>query len=462
MAHDNPLIYTEWGDALLRAGKLDDGRAQLKRALEIDRTDLNLNNVAYGLAEAGVDLDQAEGYARSAVAQGLAGVSDTNSLEVPKNYNARLYSLAAYLDTLGWVEYAKKQYDTANSMLSAAYAIRPSSDGALHMAQVSASLDHPDDALRYYAWSMLLPGWTGRNPQALTSYLAAHFGGASGVSTKLAGEDAAFYLERRLTPSPWPADAATAKAVTVRLAALVDARGSVSGVQAVSGEEPYRTAAIEQARRATLAPLAWSGQTLTTVRSLTYVYSPDKRVSGYWSFGKPEEGSLRTLSSAGARLFSPGLILMAAGQPERGAAELREALTLYPDSPYAGVAHAAVGRTLLARKDYSGAVTELRAATEADPGRAGSHAALGQALAALGDRAGAMKEFQEAVKLDPGDAEAHFALGTQLEAASEGKSTAEEAKNVRAAYEQYRLAHQLVPGLPAYAAAYQRLARQLG
>jgi tetratricopeptide (TPR) repeat protein len=467
MAHGDALVYTQWGDALLRAGELDDGRAQLKRALEINRTDLNLNNVAYGLAEAGVDLDQADGYARSAVAQGLAGVSDTNSLEVPREYNARLYSLGAFLDTLGWVDYAKKDYATALSQLQAAYTLRPSSDGARHLAQVSARLDRPDDTLRYYAWSMLLPGWTGRAPQELTSYLESHFGGAARVAGKLAGEDQAFYLEQRLTApasSAWPAGAATDKAVMVRVAALVDAKGTVREAEAVSGDEPYRSAALREARAATLAPLAWSGQSLSTVRSLNYVYWPDKHVTGFWSFGKPEEGSLRTLDTAGARLFNPGLLLMTVGETERGLAELHEALALYPDSPYAGIAHSAIGQALLATKDYAGAATELHTAAKDEPDRAATHRALGEALAGLGDRDGAVMEFREAVRLDPGDAEAHFALGTELEAASSSRDTnkADGAKDVRAAYEQYRLAHQLAPGLPAYAAAFERLARQLG
>ncbi|HUI43641.1 MAG TPA: DUF3857 domain-containing protein [Terriglobia bacterium] len=466
MVHDNAAIYTAWGAALLRAGNLDEGRAQLKRALDIDRTDLNLNNVAYGLAEAGVDLDQAEDYARSAATQALAGVSDTNSLEVPKDYNGRIFSLAAYLDTLGWVDYATKQYAAAQPLVAAAYAVRPSSDGALHLAQVSARLDQPDNALRYYAWSMLLPGWTGRTPQELTDYLEGHFGGGAGVARKLAAEDPAFYNLRRLQPaaSAWPTGASTARAVTVRVAALVDGTGAVRDVQPVSGDEPFRAAALREARGATLAPLAWSGRTLNTIRSLTYVYWPDKHVTGFWAFGKPEEGNLETLGTAGARLFDPGLLLVAAGQGDRGVAELREALATYPDSPYAGEAHAAFGQTLLAKKDYAGAAAELRAAAAAGPNQPRYHRALGETLALLGDHAGAVKEFQEAVRLDPDSAADHFALGTQLEATAGAapKGAASGSLDVRAAYEQYRLAHQLVPDLPAYAAAYERLARQLG
>ena len=109
--HDNALYYTEWGHALLKAGETEEGRSEMKRALEIDRGALTLNNVAYNLAEAGVDLDQAQEYARSAVGQAAASLNDTNSLDVPKDYNGRLWSLSAYLDTLGWVYFTKGQYD---------------------------------------------------------------------------------------------------------------------------------------------------------------------------------------------------------------------------------------------------------------------------------------------------------------------------------------------------------------
>jgi len=483
--HDNALYYTEWGHALLKAGKTEEGRGEMKRALEIDRSALTLNNVAYDLAEAGVDLDQAEEDAQAAVGQAAASLNDTNSLEVPKDYNGRLWSLSAYLDTLGWVYFTEGQYDRARPLLSAAYEMRAQSDIAEHLAQLNARQNRPDDALRFYAWSMLEPGWTGRTPSELKQYLEQHLGGAEGLLRKVAEVDNGYYSQHRLSPDAtrvWPAGAAAAKQVMVQLQALVDEKGKVSDLQALSGDEPFRTAALGDARALTLPPLDWAGQRLKTLRTLTYLYSPDKKVTAVWSFGKTDENSLQAFNTAEGSVFAPGLLLLSTGQVDQGIAAVREVLRTRANSPYAEHAHLALGRALSTRRDYSGAVAEFRAAVRLSPDDPQAHRVLADTLALMGDHAAASAEYQQALRLNPDDADAHFTLGAQFEAAAANaalkghhydpstpraglaatKLSKAALDNYRAAFEQYRLAHQLAPNLQSYTEAYQRLAQQLG
>lgn len=483
--HTNWHNYAAWGYALLKAGKTDEGREEMKRALEIDRSAEALNDVAYELAEAGVDLDQAEQYARSAVGQAAVGVGDADSLDVPTDYNARLASLSAYLDTLGWVYFEKKEFSQAEPLIASAHDLGARSDIAEHLARVYAGENRQDDALRYYAWSMLEPGWSGQPAPELKQYLEARFGGSDGLMRKAAEVDQGFYSKHRLSPkvaSAWPSGATSSKSVVVQLQALVDEKGAVRDLQAASGDEPFRAAALKDARGLTLPPFTATGQPLKTVRSITYVYSPGQTVTAVWTYGKADERALQAFATSEGSVFAPGLMLISTGQMDQGIAALREALRGNAGSPYAEQAHLALGLALSGKRDYAGAVTEYRAAAQSSPDDPRPRRVLADTLALMGDHRAALTEYQHAVELNPSDADAHFTLGAQLEAAAASEAlkgyhfdsktgrTAPAAtklsgpvlENYRTACEQYRLAHQLVPDMPAYAEAYQRLAKQLG
>ncbi len=483
--HTQWASYAAWGYALLKAGKLDEGRDKMKRALDMDRSPTTLNDVAYQMAEAGVDLDQAAEYARSAVQQAVAGISDADSLDVPKDYNTRLGSLSAFLDTLGWIYFRQKQFSQAEPLIAAAHDMRAQSDVAEHLARVYAGENRPDDALRYYAWSMLEPGWTGQTAPELKQYLEVHFGGPDGLMHKAGAVDKGYFGQHRLAPSAasaWPAGATLTKYAIVELQVLIDEKGSVRDVQATGGDEPFRSAALKDARNLTLPAFSATGQPVKTVRSITYVYSPAQQVTAVWNFGKSDEQASQMFNASEGSVFAPGLMLISSGQLDQGVAALRDALRAQPDSPYAEQAHLAIAQALSGKRDYSGAAAEYRAAAQSSPDDPRPHRMLGDTLALMGDRSAAVPEYQRAVQLNPSDADAHFTLGAQLEAAAAGEALKDEhynsrtdlsvsgagklpkaaLENYRAAYEQYRLAHQLVPDMPSYGEAYQRLAKQLG
>lgn len=467
--HTQWASYASWGYALLKAGKLEDGRDKMKRALDMNRSPAALNDVAYQMAEAGVDLDQAAQYARSAVEQAVASVSDADSLDVPKDYNTRLMSLSAFLDTLGWVYFRQKQFAQAEPLIASAQELRAESDVAEHLARVYAAENRPDEALRYYAWSALEPGWTGQHAPELTAYLEEHFGGPDGLMRSAAAVNRAYYAQHRVPQagsSAWPTAAMSPKSGVVELQVLVDEKGAVRDAQATAGDEPFRSAALKDARGLTLPAFNASGQFLKTVRNLTYVYSPSKQVTAVWNFGKADEYAVQMFNRSA---FAPGMMLISSGEMDQGIAALRDALRAEPDSPYAEQAHLAVAQALSEKRNYAGAEAEYRAATQSSPDDPRPHRLLADTLALGGDHAAAAAEYQRAVQLNPSDADAHFSLGAQFEAAAAGRYGPASGKlpksvldNYQAAYEQYRLAHQLVPDMTDYTEAYQRLAKQLG
>jgi tetratricopeptide (TPR) repeat protein/transglutaminase-like putative cysteine protease len=97
MNPDKPYAYIQWGRALLKAGKVEEARHKLDRALEVDSSPMTLNNVAWELADAGVDLDKAEQEAKSAVEKTAESFAGPLSLQTPPDYTQKLGTLASVL-----------------------------------------------------------------------------------------------------------------------------------------------------------------------------------------------------------------------------------------------------------------------------------------------------------------------------------------------------------------------------
>ena len=70
---------------------------------------------------------------------------------------------------------------------------------------------------------------------------------------------------------------------------------------------------------------------------------------------------------------------------------------------------------MVAKKDFSGAVAELKQAEDRKPSSIFVHDYLGQALAGLGNNPGAIAEFKQAVALDPKQVQVRLELAAALE-----------------------------------------------
>ena len=110
-----------------------------------------LNNVAYFLAEKGVQLDKAQGYAESAVttvATNLRNVQAGNLTIEDLGYVA---SLGAYWDTLGWVYFQKGDLDTAEKYIKAAWLLQQHSEVGHHMGMIAEKRGKKDEAISLFA-----------------------------------------------------------------------------------------------------------------------------------------------------------------------------------------------------------------------------------------------------------------------------------------------------------------------
>ncbi len=323
-------------------------------------------------------------------------------------------SLGSYLDTLGWVFFQKGQVSQAEPYLKAAFQLHRAPLIAEHLARVYAAQNNPNSAFRYYAFASRRP-----HPEPISSelesYIKERFGDPKSLDGELKEADESFRDDFRLE---LPGRTLTCPAtpvkdlVRVTVELLVDETGAVVGAQAKAGDEPFRSAALQDARQAHFAPLVWPSHGLKTIRAVDFFYTARKTVSASWGFGT-----------------------------EFGVSSLLNRLNIESESPANAGSRVAKAR----RSDTvsSGLNNPARARTlEAD-----SHFTLGAELEAK-----ATVESQNAGNA----ARAKACEGGSSDALAEAAG-----RDFLAALDQYRLAHELEPANSSYKSAYDRLSRKL-
>jgi len=120
-------------------GEIDLAVARVREAYELLPEDVGLNNdLGYTLADAGLDLAEAERMIRFAVAQSPGGLE------------------AAYLDSLGWVLYKQARFAEARTWLSRAAALEAGQDAVIfdHLGDAHWRLGIKDRAVRNWRRSL--------------------------------------------------------------------------------------------------------------------------------------------------------------------------------------------------------------------------------------------------------------------------------------------------------------------
>ena len=295
--HDSPYLFTHIGNMYLKAGKVDEARRRFDRALEMDKSPGTYNEVAYSLAEARVDLDKAQEYAESAIERVSQALQAVPFTQVPAQYASALDILGAYLDTLGWVYFQKGKLAEAEACINPAFRLREDAIVAEHLARVYAGLNRPDSALQYYAYAWKRSKAQGSISPELENYIGGRFGEPAALEKRLETLADAFRTANRVEllhrPLTWPANAPNEGGSLVTVHVWVDEQGVVSDARAVAGEEPFKSAALADARQVHFPPLAWPNHTLKTVRRMDFYYLRDKHVTANWLFGA--EGHLVTM-----------------------------------------------------------------------------------------------------------------------------------------------------------------------
>jgi tetratricopeptide (TPR) repeat protein len=124
------------GNAQIKAGERDKGAASLEAVLKNADTPGALNDAAYELADAGLDLPLAQRSAR-AVLDKLTAESDSWTLDEDANTLKGQSSLiVATWDTVGWIFFREGQLAEAQDYLNAAWTAGQNADTAEHLGEV--------------------------------------------------------------------------------------------------------------------------------------------------------------------------------------------------------------------------------------------------------------------------------------------------------------------------------------
>ena len=152
LSPDSETLQANLGYAYLRNGQSDKGVPLLGKMAQSDSKPNTLNNIAYELADANVDLEQAQTYAEKAVAQTQAqsllfGASSPEGLKTTAE-------LASYWDTLGWVYFRRGDLGKAEAYLHAAWELSQIAVIGDHLAQVYEHLGKKREAEHTYRLAM--------------------------------------------------------------------------------------------------------------------------------------------------------------------------------------------------------------------------------------------------------------------------------------------------------------------
>jgi predicted Zn-dependent protease len=148
---ENPAIAMELGQAYIRTGEKEKAVPILKKTAQLDSSPLDLNNIAYELAEAGVALDDALNYSEKSVEQLESQSSKINPEDMkPEDWQIP-QTLRSSWDTLGWIHFRLNHFEQAEKYLRAAWPLDSSGLIGDHLGQAYEKDGKKQEAIHIYA-----------------------------------------------------------------------------------------------------------------------------------------------------------------------------------------------------------------------------------------------------------------------------------------------------------------------
>ncbi len=237
LGKDSAEIESGLGLSYLQAGDHERGAAAIEKAVRLDSSANTLNNIGYELAEADQELPTAQEYAEKAV----RAVEEESRLVTLNNLTmedlARMSSLSAYWDTLGWVYFRCKRFDDAQKYLAAAWNLSQDPVVGDHLGQLYQAQGHKSAAIRSYQLALAAGSvGIGANDMPETRKRLAKLGGSATRAPFNAGEDLSKMRSthvRRIVPG----------SASAEFFLLISAGPSVEDAKFVSGNEKLKSAA---------------------------------------------------------------------------------------------------------------------------------------------------------------------------------------------------------------------------
>lgn len=151
---EDAWLQVQLGKTYLHVDREADAVKAFDRAVEIAPTPTTWNNVAYELAQKGVQLERALQYAESAVSSATAASRTLDVARADAGSFGVAASLAAYWDTLGWVQFARGDFARAEPLVEASWRLAQHPEVGDHLAQIQEKLGRRNDAMKTYAMAL--------------------------------------------------------------------------------------------------------------------------------------------------------------------------------------------------------------------------------------------------------------------------------------------------------------------
>ncbi len=143
-------LKMQLGQAQLKAGDIDAGKKTLHALMDASEDEGVLNDTAYELADAGLDLPAAEAASMKSIGMQEKRTAATTLANVKNEDFSAVYSLAADWDTLGWIYFKENKLPQAESYIRSAWLLLMNPEGGLHMGKIYEAEGKKDDALTTY------------------------------------------------------------------------------------------------------------------------------------------------------------------------------------------------------------------------------------------------------------------------------------------------------------------------
>jgi len=148
---NNSTYHAGLLDCYLALGMQDEAAKTADKTAALTTSGAGWNGLAWTLAEHNSQLDRAQRYAKLAIASESANLMTVTLDPLTPDVYARVRSLVASWDTLGWILFLRGDNSSAEKYLLAAWNSSQDPTVGDHLAQAYEKLGHSDDALKYSA-----------------------------------------------------------------------------------------------------------------------------------------------------------------------------------------------------------------------------------------------------------------------------------------------------------------------
>ena len=195
-----PMVLLRLGIAQLKGGNKEEGRDTLDGLLAVTSDPLILNDAAYELADASIEMGTSEKSAEKAIQILTARTADYKLDGNAKMQAQTTNLLVSAWDTLGWIYFRKSQLDLAEQYITAAWLYLRTAEVGLHLGQVKEASGDRHAALLIYNIALTRSNAGGVTDDLKMRVKALQAKGISIPAKEIS--DSIFALRQIRTPNP--------------------------------------------------------------------------------------------------------------------------------------------------------------------------------------------------------------------------------------------------------------------